>query len=119
MPEQPERFAITQTPAGPATYRDGNGHWVRYSDYEKALDQLRVERDQALTAASNQRDYRAAERQRVRETLGPNVHRVTEALETWLLDYADPDDGDWPERAEYVKAINDFRAALNTLEDPL
>jgi hypothetical protein len=30
-----ERFVISQTPTGPATYKDGAGPWVHYSDYEK------------------------------------------------------------------------------------
>lgn len=34
------------------------------------------------------------------------------ALDQWCLDYADPDDGNWPERQEYLEAISAFRAAV-------
>ena len=38
--------------------------------------------------------------------------RISRVLTTWLLDYADPADGDWPERDEYKEAIDALHSAL-------
>lgn len=38
---------------------------------------------------------------------------VSETTTTWLLDYADLNDGNWPEREEYVEALSAFHEALN------
>jgi hypothetical protein len=130
MPEV-ERFNVGPDPEHPG-YSEMHPHptagaWVRYPDFEK----VEAEREEAITLLEVERkdpgsvergqEFAAgveAGRQRVREALGGNVHRVAEALDTWLLDYADPDDGDWPERAEYVSAISTFKATLSDLEDP-
>lgn len=111
MPDRQVPEEAVEGMAASLAANDGSGHWALVENKDAYRGAAAAHLQAAAPAIRKQ------ERQRVREGLGENVHRVVEALETWLLDYADPDDGDWPERADHVKAINDFRSALYTLEE--
>jgi hypothetical protein len=58
MAEGVERFTITQTPTGPATYRDGAGPWVRYPDYEKLEKALQEAEDRFVSCDNCERPSR-------------------------------------------------------------